>query len=358
MSLSIGLEEDTRTQNTIAETGTESKCRECNLVNFNAYFGITMGLTGGITVAISDVFALYCIKAGYSFPIVLIKSIVVVLVTTPIMIYNDINIASIGKKDVVLNCLKGVADTIADILAYYAMHIIGIGDSLAIYFATVIIVVSLFTSILMREKIKLHGVLSILLNITGIVLITRPEFLFGDVSSRADSKPMIGYVYCITSSLCTACGIICVRAMKSNLPLTVPPFFNGIFGAVFSLPVVYLTCSDAMCIFSVLIHNPILLAYLFGMNVTYFISMYCINRALQIEKASTITVVRNISVIVSFVSGVVVFHDSVVVLEIVGTGLIILSTVIIAVAVQRESHTKVDVQPLKPILRNNINVYS
>ncbi|XP_077864141.1 solute carrier family 35 member G1-like [Saccoglossus kowalevskii] len=345
----IDLAENTGMRGAVSDANInmEAGCRECSPVNI-VYNGITMGLAGGILMAISDVFALCCMKSALNpSKIALIRSIAMILVTTPTLIYYKIDIATIGKKDIVLNTVKGFAEATADVCIYYAIDLIGMGDGMAIYTATRIIVVYIFSCILLNEIVSIHERFCIVLNILGIVLITRPDFLFGDVSSELDGKPAIGYMYSICCGFGIASGMICVRAMTPNFPQSVPLYFNGICGAVVALPLTILTGNSDMCIFSTVIHSPILLAYLLGMNVTYFICVYCLNRALQLEKAATVTVVRNISMVIAFVAGVICFHNSIVFLEIIGSGLTILSTVIIALAVHRESRREDDVQPLK-----------
>nr|XP_006817120.1 PREDICTED: solute carrier family 35 member G1-like [Saccoglossus kowalevskii] len=149
---------------------------------WTALLGITMGLLSGVSLAISDVFVMLCIKIGYSpSQVLLVKSLMIVAITIPLLIYKGINILKLKKKDAILNIVKGFSENGACLVYYYAMDGIGMGDTAAITVGTLPIFAPMFACIFIKEKCKLHDCVSVVINVAGIILVSRPQFIFADV---------------------------------------------------------------------------------------------------------------------------------------------------------------------------------
>ncbi|XP_006824543.1 solute carrier family 35 member G1-like [Saccoglossus kowalevskii] len=285
--------------------------------------GITMGLLSGATLAISDVFALLCVKIGYSpSQVLLVKSLMMMAITTPLLVYKKINILKLKRKDTILNIVKSISENGADLAFYYAMDGIGMGDASSIAAGTLPIFSPVFASIFIQEKFRNRDCIGIAINIAGIILISRPEFIFGSNTYSS----FLGYVYALLAGIWLSVGTVCSRAMSDDLSLIVVVFYNGLCGTIITLILVYPTSSDR--IYTLIYEYPITITYLVAMVALFVAYLYSVNRSLQLQSVSKTTILRNISIFVSFVADIIVYHKQVVILEIIGAVLVILSSII------------------------------
>nr|XP_006817119.1 PREDICTED: solute carrier family 35 member G1-like [Saccoglossus kowalevskii] len=304
---------------------------------WTALVGITMGLLSGASLAISDVFVLLCIKIGYSpSQVLLVKSLVMMAITIPLLVYKKINILKIQRKDTILNIVKSISENGADLVFYYAMNGIGMGDAAAITAGTLPIFSPVFACMFIKEKCKLHDCIGIIINVAGIILVSRPQFIFGNNTHSS----ALGYVYALLAGIWLSVGTVCSRAMSDGLSLIVVVFYNGLCGAIIMLILVYSTSSDRM--FALIPTYPITTAYLVGMVSLYLVFLYSYNRSLQLQSACKTTILINIAIFVSFVADIIVFHKQVVILEIIGAALVILSSIIVFVFTYFETKDRID----------------
>ncbi|XP_006819074.1 solute carrier family 35 member G1-like [Saccoglossus kowalevskii] len=299
---------------------------------WTAVLGATLGLLSGAWFAVSDSFALLCIKIGYSpTQVLLVKSLAMVVITIPCLMYKNINILKVKRTDTLLNIVKSLCENTGDLMYYYGMSAVGLGDATSIVVAILLIFTPLIACIFIKEKFKLHDCISIVLNIAGIILISRPEFIFGNVAQSSG----IGYLYSIITGIGLSIGAVCSRAMSDGLSLLVLIFYNGVCGIIQLMILVYPTSNER--IYILIPDYPITIAYLVGVVVLFYLYLYSYNRALKILSAGKVTLLSNSSLVVSFVVDVVVFHKQIVSLEMFGAAIIILSSSILFVYIWLET---------------------
>nr|XP_006824539.1 PREDICTED: solute carrier family 35 member G1-like [Saccoglossus kowalevskii] len=193
---------------------------------WKAFLGITMGLLAGVRLGISDIFALLCVKIGYSpSQVILVKSLMMMAITIPLLVYKKINILKLKRKDTILNIVKSVSENGADVVFYYAMDGIGMGDATSLAAGTLPIFAPVFACIFIQEKYKPRDCIGIAINVAGIILISRPEFIFGTAAASSD----LGYMYAVAAGLFISIGAVCARTMSDDLSLIVVIFYNGLF---------------------------------------------------------------------------------------------------------------------------------
>ncbi|XP_006817286.1 solute carrier family 35 member G1-like [Saccoglossus kowalevskii] len=284
-----------------------------------------MGLLSGCSLAISDAFALLCIKFGYSpAQVLLVKSLAMMAIMIPLLIYKRIDILKLKRKDTVLNIVKSICENAGDIFFYYGMDAIGMGDATSIAAGSMPIFSPLFACIFIQEKCRFHDCIGLVINVAGIILISQPEFIFGNGTNPSSS---IGYVYSILAGLFLSTGTVCSRAMSNELSLIVVIFYNGVLGTVLTLILVVPTSNHRM--YSLILDYPITIPYIVGMVIWFLAYLYSFNRALQVQSAGKTSILLNISLIVSFLADVIVFHKHVVNGEIIGATLIIFSSIVV-----------------------------
>ncbi|XP_006824537.1 solute carrier family 35 member G1-like [Saccoglossus kowalevskii] len=302
----------------------ESQSMDKEHYYWKAFLGITMGLLSGASIAIYDAFALMCIKIGYSpSQVILVKSLMMMAITIPLLVYKTINIVSLRRQDTLLNIAKSICENAGSLFFYYGMSNIGVGDASSIASGTTPIFTPLFACIFIQETFKFHDCVSVVTNVIGIVLISHPNFIF-DTNTNA---PPLGYVYAFLAGILLAIGAVCSRAMSHGLSLIVVVFYNGLCGTIIMLILVYPTSNDR--IYTLIPECPIAIAYLVGVVAFFVAFLYSFNRSLQLQSAGKTTILFNISIVTGFAADVIVFHKQIVDLEIIGAALIILSSIIV-----------------------------
>ncbi|XP_006818623.1 solute carrier family 35 member G1-like [Saccoglossus kowalevskii] len=319
---------------------------------YKACMGTTMGLLAGVGLGISDTFCVVCLYYGLSpAQVLLVKSLIMLIVVIPLLFVHKVNILKVSRRDVTLNVMKGLFENGGDIFFYYALAWAGLGDGTAIAAGAFPIFTPLIACVCVRERCKLTDCITIVINVIGIILISRPEFIFGSdpdtVGERSD-KAALGYVMAICASFCLASGAVCVRGMSKGLELVVVMFFNGVCGLVITIPLIYFT-SDAP-IFKFISIYTVLLALLAGMVVFYFVYVYSFNKALKLQKAGRVALLCNIQVVVGFAGELLIFNNPPTTLELVGAGLVLLSSFIVTVISWCDSDSgKVEPEPFTVI---------
>ncbi|XP_006824542.2 solute carrier family 35 member G1-like [Saccoglossus kowalevskii] len=210
------------------------------------------------------------------------------------------------------------------------------GDTTSIVVGSLPIFTPILARLFIHEHFRFHDCISIIINIAGIVLIARPEFIFGDTTDA----PAIGYIYAILTGLGLAIGTVCGREMSDGQSLLVVIFYNGLCGAILMLILVYPTSSYRMYV--LIPQYPITIAYMVAMVAWYILYLYTYNRALQLLSAGKVALLANGSMIVGFIADVTVFNREIVYLEFIGAALIILSAAVVCVLVWFETRKELN----------------
>ncbi|XP_070566234.1 solute carrier family 35 member G1-like [Ptychodera flava] len=309
------------------ETGRteEEKSRNC----WASIAGVVYALTSGICLGFSDVFVLLGMNGGVA-PAqqLLIKSIVMVLVIVPLMLYKSISLLAIEKRDVIYNICKGFAENGADIAFYYSLAYIGIGDASAIALGFLPIFSQFMACIFLRDKLQIVDWITTAVSLVGILLITRPDFIFG--SAEHSDSDWLGYVLTVIAPLLLGSGAIFTRLMTRDLSILVVMLFNGLCGIVISIPMLFLPKTENL--FTVLKNNMSVIGYMVGMIALYLPYCLTFNRALQLETAAKVTLLFNIQVICGFLADVLIFGLVPSWLEFTGGGLVLLSSFLAALS--------------------------
>ncbi|XP_006818622.1 solute carrier family 35 member G1-like [Saccoglossus kowalevskii] len=298
-----------------------------------AFLGISLALLSGLFMGIADVFCVICVYAGLS-PAqnLTIRSLAVATVIIPIMMCRRINPFNIKKRDIVLAVMKGSLENGADIMFYYTAVLRGIGDATAITTGAVMVFIPVIARIFVNEKLTVKDGITILVNIVGIILVTRPEFIFGPTQGGPilDTKHVaLGYILALVTSLSLAIGVVCFKGLSDDISVLIVMFYSCLSGVLVNLPLIYFTSTAP--IYTLISENIAIIGYLFAIVVLYIGYLYTFNTALQLEPAAKVALLCNFQVMVSFAAEVIVFHNVVTVLELVGAGLVLLSSCIVTI---------------------------
>ncbi|XP_077992190.1 solute carrier family 35 member G1-like [Glandiceps talaboti] len=316
-------------------TENDSESKERSSSCWNAVTGALAALCSGICLSLSDAFMTFGVQNGISpSQQLMMKSVVAITVMVPLLAYHKVNVLKIGRKNLILNIIKSSLENGGDILFYYALVWVGLGNGTAIDSGGLPVFTSVIAVIALRERLTCIYIIVILVNIFGIILISRPEFLFGSTEGGSG----LGYVFAVLSALTFSIGAVCSRGMSEDLSLLVVVLFNGICGVIISLPVACVTSQNH--IYTALVNHPANIGYMVGMTGFYMLYCWSFNKALQLETAARVIILFNMGVVVSFLLDVFAFHRVIHLLSIVGTCLILLTSLVTSLLAWMENYKK------------------
>ncbi|XP_077982415.1 solute carrier family 35 member G1-like [Glandiceps talaboti] len=302
---------------------------------WNAIAGAFAALCGGICLSVSDAFLMFGVQNGISpSQQLMVKSIITIMVMIPLLAYRKVNVLKIGRNNLILNIIKSSLENGCDILFYYALVWVGLGNATAIDLGGLPVFTPIIAFFVIGERIACIDIIVIFMNVVGIILISRPEFLFGSVGDGSG----LGYIFAVLTSLAFSIGAVCSRGMSKDLSVLVVLLFNGICGLIISQPIAYITSKDY--IYTATVNHPANIGYMVGMVGFYMIYCWSFNKALQLEAAGRVIILFNIGVVVSFLLDVFVFHRVIHLLSIVGTCLILLTSLVTSLLAWKENDKK------------------
>ena len=128
---------------------------------------------------------------------------------------------------------RGFFGSSALLCGFFAIGRLQLGDATVLLF-TVPMWTTLLAFFVLGEQFTLIDSLSMAGALTGVVLVLRPPFLFGDESGTLISSEPVGVVFAILSAWCSAGAYVSIRKLKGVHPNVVLHFF-ALFGVVASL---------------------------------------------------------------------------------------------------------------------------
>ncbi|XP_077982416.1 solute carrier family 35 member G1-like [Glandiceps talaboti] len=323
------------TENDALCASSESVKKSTSSSFWNAIEGALAALCSGICLSLSDALVTFSVQNGISpSQQLMMKSIITIMVMIPLLAYHRVNVLKIGRNDLILNIIKSSLENGGDILFFYALVWVGLGNATAIGVGGLSAFTPVIAFILLKDRCTCIDIIVIFVNITGIILISRPEFLFGSIGDGSG----LGYIFAVLTSLACSIGAVCSRGMSKDLSILVVVLFNGICGFIISLPVAWFTSQNN--IYTALVNHPANIGCMVGMVGFYMIYCWSFNKALQLETAGRVIILCNISVVVSFLLDVSVFHRVIQLLSIVGTCLILITSLVTSLLAWKENDKK------------------
>lgn len=250
--------------------------------------------------------------------------------TVPILLYTQQPVFPHGKRIIlVLRCFMG---TTGLMLSFYAFRHMPLADASVIIFSTPVFV-AIFARIFLKEQCSLFNIVTIVLTLVGVVLITRPPFLFHD--DKDFSMDMQGQLYgsqtydvwgpiaAISSTLFGANVYILLRALKS-LHFSVIMTNFGAFASIYSLIVCMLlgvTCWPAC-------NRDRWLVVVLGLFS--FLGQILLTMSLQMEQAGPVAVARCADIVFAFIWQTIFFGETPNGYSLLGALLVVSSVVLIA----------------------------
>ncbi|XP_050070445.1 solute carrier family 35 member G1 [Anopheles maculipalpis] len=266
----------------------------------------------------------------------------VLLPSIPIAIYREETFFPEGKRIIlVLRCFVG---TTGLMLSFYAFRHMPLADASVIIFSTPVFV-AIFARLFLREACGMFNVITIILTLIGVVLITKPPFLFGDNQvSIVDEQIMEngydiwGPVAALSSTLFGANAYVLLRALK-GLHFSVIMSNFGAFALLYTLIVCYyigalcwpLCGTDRLLVIALALFS-------FGGQIL-------LTLALQYEQAGPVAIARSADIVFAFIWQIMFFKETPSLYSVLGALLVVSSVVLSglrkwALALPRDSETR------------------
>ncbi|NXW75769.1 S35G1 protein, partial [Hirundo rustica] len=192
---------------------------------------------------------------------------------------------------------RGFLGSTAMVLLYYAYQVMPLADATVITFTSPVFT-SLLAWIFLKEKYSPWDLLFTLFAITGVILIARPPFLFGSRVTGIEgsySDHLKGTIAALASTLSAASTIVILRKVGKSVHYFLSIWYYAVIGLI-------------GCVIALFVLNEWRLPYcgrdrvfliligLLGLGGQTFLT-----KALQIEKAGPVAIMRTMDVVFAFI---------------------------------------------------------
>ena len=219
--------------------------------------------------------------------------------------------------------LRGVTGVTAMTLSIYTIKHMPLADARVIFYTSPVHT-AILGRIFLKESISKFDVIAMLLSIGGVVLIARPTFLFGSHREASGSTQVwIPAILAVVGAIGAAFSTILTRKMCQEVGIRVVIFYFFLVGSIvsFAASIIsgfkYPDCGTYDAIY-------IIVAAFIGYS-----GQLLATKALTMEKASVVSLVRTIGLVYSFIFQITILDDVPSGLSIGGAVLVLLCNVCI-----------------------------
>lgn len=248
----------------------------------------------------------------------------VLLPTIPIILWRNEHLFPAGKR--LMLFLRSVVGTTGLMLSFYAFRYMPLADASVVVFS-VPVFVAIFACLFLKEPCGLFSVITVTLTLIGVVLITRPPFIFGSsipsLASEQSNSPsnLWAAVAAFSATLFGANAYVLLRALK-GLHFSVIMTNFGAFALIQTLGVSWEL--GALCWPQCGIERVLVVAlalFSFGGQILLTLS-------LQLEQAGPVAIARSADIVFAFIWQVMFFEEIPNIYSIAGAVLVVSSVVL------------------------------
>ncbi|XP_029466578.1 solute carrier family 35 member G1-like [Rhinatrema bivittatum] len=218
------------------------------------------------------------------------------LLMIPITIY--FRSGFLGPKDMrIFLLLRGFIGSSATILLYYAVQVMPLADATVITFSSPVFT-SIFACIFLKEMCTIWDIIFNICTITGVVLIARPPFLFGSDLPGIEgdySNHLRGTIVALTSAVFSALTLVLLRKMGKSAHYMLSIWYYTTIGLT-ACVIVLSVLGEWRLPNCGLDRWLIIVMVVFGLGGQIFLT-----KALQIEKAGPVAIMRTMDVVFAFI---------------------------------------------------------
>lgn len=301
-------EEDEDIQSDVYEKSSVS-CMGISLIILSAFFYSISSLIVKLMLSIDPL------------QLLLFRYVGLFVFTLPITVYKKVRLFPDNRKEHGALLLHSVVGVFGGAASLYAFRHMPLGDASALCFSTPLFVLIL-SVILIQEKCSFFIWFLVGLTFSGVVLISKPESLFGVSTDRP--VELFGVVSALSAAFFKANSFISLNFCR-GLHNSVVICHFGLVGLLFSTA--YFIITRNFCVPSNFFDRSILI----GMALLGFFGQLFLTVASKTEKPATISICRSTDILFAFIYQILIFHHIPDFFRVVGAFLIIVSVFLIKV---------------------------
>eukprot|EP00919_Chromeraceae_sp_WS-2016_P015219 GHVR01035836.1.p1 GENE.GHVR01035836.1~~GHVR01035836.1.p1 ORF type:complete len:440 (-),score=127.93 GHVR01035836.1:224-1543(-) len=300
-----------------------------NLLLLKPYLGILIALISTVFSSVAKLNAKLSTEFFSVFQVSQCRAITLLFTCFMVMFFTEIknngvkgikNIRPYGKMDTLgWVCLRGIIAGVGHVCLYFSIFILPIGDATTLL-STGIIFGAILASIWLKEhsggKLLLAGFMSF----TGVVLVARPTFIFGEIYIDTNHTQIntykeniynkyiwAGVLFAIIAALCLATVNVIVRKIGDAVPKLCLIFSFGTFVIIFStIGVLVQSPWDTKRLSLIPLRGWI---YLLLQATLGFVSQLCIILSFRLEAVGPSGFVQSFNVVWAYIWQVTIMGD-------------------------------------------------
>ena len=230
-------------------------------------------------------------------------------------------------NDTRLLLLRGVLGFLAVSFFFYGVIHLPLAEATVIHYTNPVFT-SVIAALFLAEPIRARDAGCLAVSLAGVVLITRPAFLFGGSSAALDP---LGVASSLAGAILAAAAYVLIRRLSETEHELVIVLWFGVIGTLGAIP-------GAALDFRV--PTGLLWAGLLGVGVTTHIAQVLLTRGLKIVPAGRAMTISYVQIVFASLWGILFFEESPDLWLFVGAAMIVASTL----ALRRHAPTPTEVE--------------
>lgn len=225
------------------------------------------------------------------------------LFITPLLIYNKTGFLGPRDKRIYL-ILRGFLGSNAMILLFYAVQQMPLADATVIMFSNPVFT-SLLAWIFLKEKCSIWDCVFTVFTLTGVILIARPPFLFGEHLGGIEgnyTNHVKGTIAAFAGAIGAACTFVILRKLGKSVHYYLSVWYYAVIGLLQCIITVSILGEWRLPVCGRDRWLLVLIAILGIAGQTF------LTKALQNEKAGPVSLMRTVDVILAFIFQFIFFN--------------------------------------------------
>ncbi|KAI1290844.1 Solute carrier family 35 member G1 [Halotydeus destructor] len=293
--------------------------------------GILLAVVSAMTMA-TAAFTVKLTPNVHPFEVVISRSMIQLAVFGPTILLSGGSFQA-AKGERWPNFFRASFGFVSFGMAYAALHLIPLGDSSTIVFSAPVYV-SIFACILIGEACGIFQVVIIALTLSGVVLISKPTFIFGDDDTTTDNTYRTeGTIMSLVSSVAAAMTFVMMRKLQKTPTAVVIAslsLVSMVLGVIVLLTLYLFFDQDHLIrLPNKFTGNEWLLLLCNGLCGV--VGQFCLTTALKIEEAGVVSLVRTTDILMAFVYQVAFLAEPIYWTSLVGAAIVMVSVVVTGV---------------------------
>ncbi|XP_002734072.1 solute carrier family 35 member G1-like [Saccoglossus kowalevskii] len=239
------------------------------------------------------------ITTVHPFGIYLVRMAVLNICITPAIVYNKVPLLVYNSSQYAWLILRGICGCLGTTCIFTAVRLMPVGDAVVIFFS-IPVCTAFLSCVCLKELITLVDIFFALLSVAGVVVISKPSFLFTESDADVKTveqyiyKPALGAIFALVGALFISMVLISSRKLGKNVNhLTIIFYFSAV-GMVTTTVFLY-----ALGQFAIPFHKMDWI-YLIFVGLCGVGGQILLTKALQIEKAVYVAIIRTMDIVFAY----------------------------------------------------------